>query len=67
MLSEGGWSKKIKTSCVPVATSLGQRGAGGAIRAVADEYERQTGHRPYVFSGSSPGAAAFGHLKLTQA
>ncbi len=43
---------------------LGRRGAGGAIRSIAEEYERLTGYRPYVFSGSSPGAAAFGHLKL---
>ena len=43
---------------------LGRRGAGGAIQAIAEEYERQTGYRPYIFSGSSPGAAAFGHLKL---
>jgi L-arabinokinase len=43
---------------------LGRRDAGAAIEQVADEYERRTNYRPLVFSGSSVGAAAFGHLKL---
>lgn len=41
---------------------LARRGSAEAIQAVAGRYERETGHRPYVFSGSSPGAAAFGRL-----
>jgi galactokinase len=41
---------------------LGQRGAD--IAAVADAFAAQTGHRPQVFRGSSPGAVAFGHLRL---
>ena len=28
-----------------------------AIARIADQYERETGHRPYVFAGSSPGVA----------
>lgn len=43
---------------------LGRRGAGAAIQAIADQYASETGYRPYIFSGSSPGAAAFGHLRL---
>lgn len=43
---------------------LGRRGADAAIAAIAAQYESETGHRPYIFTGSSPGAAAFGHLKL---
>lgn len=43
---------------------LGRKDAGAEIENVAAEYERQSGHRPYVFSDSSIGAAAFGHLKL---
>ena len=35
-----------------------------AVRGVAEEYQEQTGYRPYIFSGSSPGAAAFGCLRL---
>jgi galactokinase len=46
---------------------LGRRGSSGAIRAIVEEYERQTGYRPYVFSGSSPGAAEFGQLRLAGA
>ncbi len=32
------------------------------IRAVADEYEKETGLKPDVFSGTSPGAEEFGAL-----
>lgn len=43
---------------------LGRRGADEAVNAVAEHYEAQTGRKPFVFAGSSPGAIAFGHLKL---
>jgi L-arabinokinase len=43
---------------------LGQRTAGPAIARLAEKYERETGHQPYVFAGSSHGSAAFGYLKL---
>ncbi len=43
---------------------LGQHDAENAITAVADLYEAETGYRPYVFSGSSPGSAKFGHLRV---
>ena len=43
---------------------IGRKDASGAIARVADAYERATGHRPYVFSGSSPGVAAFGHRSV---
>ncbi len=41
---------------------LGERDAGSTVEKLADKYERETGHRPYIFAGSSPGSAAFGHL-----
>lgn len=41
---------------------LGRRGAD--IRRIAQAYEARTGHRPRVFSGSSPGSAAFGTIRL---
>jgi L-arabinokinase len=43
---------------------LGRRGSDEAIFDIARNYERQTGHRPFVFAGSSPGAVEFGHLEL---
>jgi L-arabinokinase len=43
---------------------LGRKGARHAVEAVAREYERRTGHAPLIISGSSPGAAAFGHLVI---
>jgi L-arabinokinase len=43
---------------------LGRRGADQAIERVASRYARQTGYHPRLFAGSSPGAAAFGCLKL---
>jgi galactokinase len=41
---------------------LGNQSA--AIERVAKAYADQTGHQPYIFSGSSSGSAAFGHLRL---
>jgi L-arabinokinase len=43
---------------------LGRRDAEPAIAEVAGLYAEQTKHAPYIFSGSSPGSAAFGHLRL---
>jgi L-arabinokinase len=44
---------------------LGRSDAGDAVESIAAEYERRTGYRPSVFSGSSPGSAEFGYLQLT--
>jgi galactokinase len=41
---------------------LGRHDAGAAVMEVANSYAKKTGHQPYIFSGSSPGSAAFGHL-----
>jgi galactokinase len=43
---------------------LAGREVSSAIRAIAEEYAEQTGYTPHIFSGSSPGAAEFGHLKI---
>ena len=43
---------------------LGARGAGAAVCRVADRYCEQTGYEPAIISGSSPGASAFGYLKI---
>jgi galactokinase len=43
---------------------LGRSDAGAAIKSVAERYATMTGHQPYIFSGSSPGAAEFGFLRL---
>lgn len=39
---------------------LGRRDAGAAMAQIAAAYERETGYRPHVFAGSSPGALQFG-------
>jgi galactokinase len=39
---------------------IGRRDAADAIARVAAIYARETGHRPHVFAGSSPGVVAFG-------
>jgi L-arabinokinase len=41
---------------------LGRRDAGSAVAQVARSFAEKTGHEPYIFSGSSPGSASFGHL-----
>lgn len=41
---------------------LGKCDAGDAVGEVAQRFAEKTGHQPYIFSGSSPGSAAFEHL-----
>jgi galactokinase len=43
---------------------LGDERSRAAIERVVATYATETGHKPYVFSGSSPGSLAFGHLRL---
>jgi L-arabinokinase len=45
---------------------LSHRDAGAAVARVAEKYASETGYQPYIFSGSSPGSAKFGRLRLTQ-
>ena len=44
---------------------LGDQTSHAAIERVVDSYAKETGHQPYVFNGSSPGALAFGSLRLS--
>jgi galactokinase len=46
---------------------LGLANAGAAVAQVAARYAQETGRSPQVFSGSSPGAAAFGVCRLEPA
>jgi L-arabinokinase len=41
---------------------LGDREAETAVKKVADRFAAVMGYEPYIFRGSSPGSAAFGHL-----
>jgi L-arabinokinase len=43
---------------------LGRRDAEEAVLSIAAEYANISGQSPYVFQGSSPGAAAFGSMTL---
>ena len=43
---------------------LSRRDAGPVVARVAEKYASETGYQPYIFSGSSPGSAEFGHLRL---
>jgi len=44
---------------------IGQKGSDDAVKAVSDRYSEETGYAPYIFSGSSQGAAAYGTVRLT--
>ncbi len=44
---------------------LGRRDAQTAVMEIAARYADETGRTPQVFCGSSPGAAAFGHISVT--
>jgi len=43
---------------------LGHCSASAIVDEIAAKYEKLSGLRPVVISGSSPGAGSFGHLKL---
>lgn len=43
---------------------LGSRGADAAVEEIADTLEKENGSKPRLFSGSSMGAASFGHVRL---
>ncbi len=43
---------------------LGRRGASDAVEEIKQEYALCTGYSPTLFSSSSPGASAFGYLRL---
>jgi galactokinase len=43
---------------------LGQPEAGREVVALAQRYAIETGYHPRIFSGSSPGSAAFGNIRL---
>jgi galactokinase len=43
---------------------LAKKNSGAAVAEVVDAYRGTTGHKPFVFSQSSPGAGAFGFLQL---
>jgi len=43
---------------------LGSHGAYPVVLHVADEYERTSGYRPYVFDGSSSGVQLFGSMQV---
>ena len=43
---------------------FGRAAAHAAVMNIAERYANETSRAPQVFSGSSPGAAAFGHLRL---
>ena len=51
--------------CGGTVAVIGRRGAAPAIARVADAYEQQTGYRPHIFAGSSPGVMAFGARSIT--
>jgi galactokinase len=51
--------------CGGTVAVIGRRGAAPVIGRVADAYEQQTGYRPHIFAGSSPGVIAFGTRSIT--
>jgi L-arabinokinase len=50
--------------CGGTVCVLGRADAEPAVREVARRYAAATGTQPYVFKGTSPGASAFGVLRL---
>lgn len=43
---------------------LTRRESRTAIEKILQQFESDTGQRPYLFHGSSPGASTFGHIRL---
>jgi hypothetical protein len=52
--------------CGGTVCVLGLAGSAGqaAVDVVVKQYQAETGYTPFVFAGSSVGAARFGHLRL---
>jgi len=46
---------------------LGRADAQSSVMEIAERYMSETARAPLIFSGSSPGAARFGHLRLKRA
>ena len=46
---------------------LAHRGSRPAISKLAERFGAESGKKPYIFHGSSPGCATFGYLRLTPA
>ncbi len=46
---------------------LARQDSRQVISQLAEQFGRETGQKPYVFHGSSPGCATFGHLRLSSA
>lgn len=44
---------------------LARRGSRRTITQLAERIGKEAGQKPYVFHGSSPGCATFGHLRLS--
>jgi L-arabinokinase len=44
---------------------LGDQTSRAAIERVAANYANETGHPSFIFTGSSSGSSAFGHLRLS--
>ena len=65
-LAEGLYGARITGGgCGGTVAVIGRRGAAPAIARVSDAYEQQTGYRPHIFAGSSPGVIAFGARSIT--
>ncbi|HEY6401289.1 MAG TPA: GHMP kinase [Blastocatellia bacterium] len=45
---------------------LGHRDAAELVRRIAERYAKTSSHQPYIFSGSSPGSAEFGCLRMAR-
>ena len=60
---EKGQKVQIETAIINVNRTCGTMLSG----EVARRYGEETGHAPYVFSGSSPGSASFGYFRLRKA
>lgn len=44
---------------------LARKNSSESIAKIAEQYGRETGQKPYIFYGSSPGCATFGYLRLS--
>ncbi|HEY2384983.1 MAG TPA: galactokinase family protein [Terriglobia bacterium] len=50
--------------CGGTVAVIGEKDSEQAIQEIVEQYRSATGYRPYVFSGSSPGASRFGVARL---
>ncbi|MFZ0879210.1 MAG: galactokinase family protein [Candidatus Acidiferrales bacterium] len=62
--ARGAYGAKITGGGSGGTVAILGRQAEPPVQSIVEKYARETGHKPHIFTGSSPGAMEFGVLRL---